>query len=101
MRHFPFILLLLAILITACSSPDPETTTAQKTIIVEVTREVTVRAVVEVTREVEVTRLLEVTRIIEHPVTVTPTNTPVNSHPHHPLQPLIWEQRRPLKRKAS
>jgi hypothetical protein len=80
MRHFPFILLpLLVILVTACASPTPETVATPKTTIVEVTREVTVRAVVEVTRKVEVTRLLEVTRIVERPVTVTPTNTPLNS----------------------
>lgn len=76
-------ILLLLLLLAACSTPKPETITAKETVIaelpvtVEVTREVTVEKPVEVTREVEVTRLIEVE--VEIPVTVTPTNTPVNS----------------------
>ena len=79
------ILALLLFLLTACSTPEPETVTVKETVIaelpvtVEVTREVIVEKPVEVTREVEVTRLVEVEVEVEKPVTVTPTHTPVNT----------------------
>ncbi len=81
----PFLILIL--LFTACTSAEPETVTVRETVIaelpvtVEVTRQVTIEKEVEVVQEIEVTREVEVTRLVEVevPVTVTPTNTPINT----------------------
>lgn len=79
------VLVATVIILGACASPPPETVTVKETVIaevpvtVEITREVEVEQIIEVTREVEVTRQVEVTRVVEKPVTVTPTNTPINT----------------------
>ena len=84
MRKIVF-LVAIAIVLGACTSPSPETITMKETVIaevpvtVEITREVEVEQIIEVTREIEVTRQIEVTRIVEKPVTITPTNTPINT----------------------
>jgi len=76
---------MVVIILSACTSPQPELITVKETVItelpvtVEVTREVIVEQIIEVTREIEVTRQIEVTRIIEKAVTITPTNTPINT----------------------